>query len=381
MQYELTEEQVMLRDMVRRLAREKVAPRAAEIDEKAEYPQDMFDLLRQNELLGIPLPQEYGGSGAGILSTCIVVEELAKYCYNTAYLVVLTIAPFGAILTAGSEEQKQRYLSGLATGELRAAIAVTEPEAGSDVAAIRTTAVLKDGHYHLNGTKCFITNATVADFMVVFAKTDPQKGARGISGFIVEKGSPGLTIGRVENKMGGRGLPSAEVFFDDCRIPQSSLLGRESEGFKTAMESFNKTRPVIGSRAVGLAQGALDYAVGYAKQRVAFGQPIAAFQGIQFMMADMAMQTEAARQLVYRAASLIDQGKTGREVMATVAMAKCFASDVAMRVAVDAAQILGGYGCLKSYPLERYIRDAKLLQVVEGTNQIQRLIIARSMLQ
>jgi alkylation response protein AidB-like acyl-CoA dehydrogenase len=375
-QYALTEEQELLRATCRQMALERVAPRAAEIDAKAEYPEDMFQMLRQAGLLGLPIPETYGGAGAGWLSACVAVEEFARICYNTAYVLILTWAPLGAILAGGSEEQKARYLAPLARGDWRSCIAVTEPSGGSDVAAMQTRAVRDGDDYVLTGRKCFITGAAQADFMLVFAKTDPAHGARGISGFIVERQSPGLTVGRAERKMGGRGIPSCEVIFEGVRVPRAHLLGPENEGFRACMVGFNRMRPVIGARGVGLAQGALDHAVAFAKERVAFGQPIAAFQGLRWMIADMAMQIEAARHLVYKAAALADAGAAGKELAPLAAMAKCFATDVAMKVAIDACQIFGGYGVLQDYPIERYVRDAKLLQVVEGTNQIQRNIIA-----
>lgn len=379
-QYALTEEQEMLRQTVRRIAREKAAPRAAEIDEKAEYPEDLFQVLRQADLLGLPIPEEYSGSGGGILTACLAVEELGRICYNTAYLLVMQWAPLGAILGAGNEAQKQKYLPPLAQGETRGAIGVTEPQAGSDVAGITTRAVRDGDDYVLTGTKVFCTGSHVANFIAIAAKTDPTKGARGIGAFLVDKPSPGLTIGRFEHKMGGRGIPSCEVILDGVRVPKENMLGSENEGFRAVMAAFNRMRPIIGARGIGLAQGALDLAVEYAKQRVAFGQPIAMFQGMQFMLADMAIQIEAARQLVYRAAAAVDQGLPTKEIAPLAAMAKCFATDVAMKVAVDAVQVFGGYGITKDYPVERFMRDAKLLQIVEGTNQIQRVIVANALL-
>jgi len=380
MDFTLTEEQQMILEMVRKMVEQRVLPRAAQIDKEAKYPEDMFQLLGDQGLLGMAIPKEYGGSGSDIFSFCLVLEEIAKACYNTAYLLVMTFVPASCLLEAGNEMQKEFYLKRLASGEYRGAFAVTEPDAGSDIGAIRTRAVKENHHYILNGRKCFITNATVADFIIFFTKTDPDAGKSGMSAFIVDKNSPGLSIGRIEDKMGGKGVPSAEIILEDCRVPQENLLGNVNEGFKIAMRSFNRSRPVIGARAVGLAQGALDYAINYAKQREAFGKPIASFQGIQFMIADMAMQIEAARQLVYKAAWVVDQGELDLKAAGLISMAKCFSTDVAMKVSIDAAQILGAYGYVKDYPLERYIRDAKSMQIVEGTNQIQRIIIANSLI-
>lgn len=380
MNFAFTDEQHMIIEMVKKMVQEKVLPRAAQIDRDGEYPEDMFELLRAQGLLGMAIPKEYGGSGSDIVSFCLVMEEIAKACYNTAYILVMTYVPASCILEAGSERQKEIYLRRLASGEYRGAFAMTEPNAGSDIAAIKTSAVEEKGGYVLNGTKCFITNSTVADFIIVFAKTVPEAGRSGISAFIVDRNSAGVSIGKIEDKMGGRGIPSAEVVLEDCRVPKECLLGEMNKGFKIAMKSFNRSRPVIGARAVGLAQGALDYAVNYATQREAFGKPVSSFQGIQFMIADMAMGIEAARQLVYKAAWLVDQGRSDLKTAGIISMAKCFSTDVAMKVSIDAVQILGAYGYVKDYPLERYIRDAKSMQIVEGTNQIQRVIIANSLI-
>lgn len=380
MNFAITNEQQMILEMVRKMVQQKILPRAAQIDEEGIYPEDIFQLLREQGLFGMAIPKEYGGSGTDILTFCLVLEEIAKACYNTAYILVMTYVPESCILEAGNETQKQFYLKKLASGEYRGAFATTEPGAGSDLGGIRTRAIHKDQYYTLNGRKSFITNSTVANFIIVFAKTDPDAGTAGLSAFIVEKGNPGLSIGKIENKMGGKGVPSAEVILEDCEVPEKNLLGEENKAFQIAMRSFNRSRPIIGARAVGLAQGALDIAIDYAKQREAFGKTIASFQGIQFMIADMAMQIEASRQLVYKAASLLDQGLQGKEVTRIISMAKCFSTDVAMRVAIDAAQILGAYGYVKDFPSERYIRDAKSMQIVEGTNQIQRVIIANTLL-
>ncbi len=376
--YELTEEQKMLQQTVRQLAKEKVEPRAAEIDAKGEYPWDMFELLKENDLLSLPYPEELGGSGADLMSICIAIEELAKVCTSTSLILGVNKLGSTPILLAGNDEQLKKYIPPLARGEKQCAFGLTEPGAGSDAAAMSTRAVRKGDVYVINGQKCFITNGGIADIYTVFAKTDESAGVKGISAFIVEKDFPGFEVGKKESKMGIRGSQTTELIFTDMEVPAENLLGKEGEGFKIAMMTLDRTRPTIGAQAVGIAQGALDYAVAYAKERVQFGAPIARLQGIQFMIADMAMQIEAARQLVYYAANLVE--RAGREASAVSAMAKCFASDVAMRVTVDAVQILGGYGYMTDYPLERMMRDAKITQIYEGTNQIQRVVIARHIL-
>ncbi|MCL5959287.1 MAG: acyl-CoA dehydrogenase family protein [Chloroflexi bacterium] len=380
MNFEFTEEQRMIRDTIRQIAKERVALRAAEIDETAEYPEDIFQLFKQYGFLGLVFPEKYGGSGAGTMGLVIAIEEVAKYCCSSALLLLLTRLPTLPISIGGTEEQKQKYLRGVATGELRAAFGLTEPKTGSDVAGMHSRAERKGDEYILNGMKRFISGSTVADFFTIFAKTDPASGQRGISGFIVPRDAPGFSIGKIDKKMGVKGVPTTELIMEDCRIPVSNLIGEENKGFKIAMESLNSLRPVVGARGLGLAQGALSYAVEYTKTREAFGKPIAELQGLQFMMADMAMAIEAARLLVYRAAWLVDQGKYTREYSGLLSMAKCFATDMAVMVASDSLQLLGGYGYVADYPLERDYRDAKQLQIVEGTNQVQRVLIARSML-
>ena len=379
MTYTLGEEQRQIQELVRRVAREKVAPRADAIDRTAEYPQDMFDLLRELGLFTLPFPPEYGGSGS-MLSSCIAVEELGRVCYNTAYLLVVQWLPFAAILAGGTKEQRDRYLPGLASGELRAAFSTTEPQSGSDVRGIRTRATPVDGGYRIDGSKIWCTNSHVADFVLVAAKV--QEGAKSdIQLFIVEKGTPGFQVGRKEDKMGARGVASCPLFFDGVFVPAENRLGGGSgQGFKVVMEAFNQSRPLIAARAIGLAQGAIDHAIAFIQERSAFGRRVSEFQGVRWMLADMAMQTEAARQLVYRAAAMADAGATGRELAPIAAMAKCFATDVAMRVATDAVQLFGAAGISAEYPINRYFRDAKVLQIVEGTNQIQRNIIADSLL-
>jgi acyl-CoA dehydrogenase len=375
-QYTLTEEQRLIQETVRSFARERVAEHASAIDAEARYPQHMFDALRELGLFALPFPERYGGTGS-MLSACIAIEELGRVCYNTAYLLVVQWVPFGAILAGGNEEQQQRLLPGLASGELRGALSVTEPAAGSDVAGITTRAQRCDGGYRLTGTKIYCTNAAVADFIVVAAKTDSDARHSGISVFLVDKDTPGFSITRNESKLGARGVPSSELHFDDAFVAEENRLGPEGEGFKLVMEAFNQSRPIIGARGVGLAQGALDLAVNFVRDREAFGQPVAQFQGVQWMLADMAIQTEAARHLVYKSAATVDAGISGRELAPIVAMAKCHATDTAMKVATDALQLWGSAGISTDNPIERYFRDAKVLQIVEGTNQIQRNIVGR----
>ena len=379
--YELSDDHKSIQDLVRRVAREKVAARADEIDRTAEYPQDMFELLKGLGLFALPFPAEYGGTGS-TLAACVAVEEFGRVCYNTGYLLVVQWTPFGAILAGGTEAQKQRLLPGLASGELRGALSLTEPQSGSDVSGIKTTARRTADGYLLNGSKIWCTNSDIADFILVAAKTqDPDGTPLGINLFVVDKGTPGLTVGRKEDKMGARGVPSCPLFFDNAVIPETSRLGPEGgEGFKVAMEALNTSRPIIAARAVGIAQGAIDHSVRYIRERRAFGHAISDFQGVRWMIADMVTQTEAARQLVYRTAAMVDAGVTGKALAPMAAMSKCFASDVAMKVATDAVQLFGAAGVSAEYPINRYFRDAKVVQIIEGTNQVQRNIIAGSVL-
>ncbi len=373
--YGLTEDQEMIITTVRDMAKDKIAPRSAEIDKKGEYPWDIIELYRESQILAMPIPEEYGGVGAGELTCCLVIEEIAKVCANSAHALADHWLGMEPTLIGGSEELKQKYCPQMTT-EL-AAFSLTEPEAGSDAANIQTKAVLKGDEYILNGTKCFCTNGNEARFITVFAKTDPEAGTRGISAFLVEKGTPGLSVGKIEDQMGMRGTPACEIILEDCPVPRENLLGKEGGGFKIAMQTFDRSRPFDAALAVGIATGALEYAIDYAKQRVQFGRPIAELQAIQFMLADMATQTEAARQLVYRAATLVDQGTPDSQASA---MANYFATDVGFKVANDAMQVLGGYGYMKDYPLEQKMRDARLLQIVEGTNQVLRVVVARGLL-
>jgi alkylation response protein AidB-like acyl-CoA dehydrogenase len=376
----LTGEQREIRELVRDLARERIAPRAHEIDKSAEFPWDVVELFREHDLFGIMFDEEYGGLGASALLTLVCIEEVSKVCATSA--LVLAVQELGSLglKLAGSDEQKQRLLPKLASGEWLAAYALTEPGSGSDSAAMRTTARRDGDAYVLNGGKRFITNAGVAHLYTVFAKTDDGVGHSGISAFVVEADAPGFEVGRIEPKMGIKGSTTGEIFFNDCSVPAANLLGEEGEGFRIAMRILDRSRPGIGAQGLGLAQGATDYALEYAKSRETLGKPIAEHQLIAGMLADMETKCEAARGLLYKCGQLIDEGADGAELTKISAMAKLYCTDVAMDVTTDAVQILGGYGYIQEYPVERMMRDAKITQIYEGTNQIQRLVIARQML-
>lgn len=377
MQYVLTDEQKMFQEAIRELVMDKVEPRAMEIDEEAEYPWDILQVFKENDIMGLPFAEEYGGQGADLLTLCIAIEEIAKVCVNSSLILGCQELGSTPIKLAGTEEQKKKYLPPLASGEKLAAFGLTEPDAGSDAAAMKTRAEKKGDVYVLNGSKCFITNGKIGDTYCVFAMTNPEKGVRGISAFIVEKGYAGFDFGKLENKLGIRGSVQSELLFDDCEVPAENILGEEGVGFKIAMMTLDRTRSSIGAQGVGVAAGALDYAINYMKERVQFGRPIAALQGLQFMVADLAMQIEAARQLVYHAASMVDERQPGYSGIS--AMAKCFATDTAMKVTTECVQLMGGYGYMKDYPMERMMRDAKITQIYEGTNQIQRVVISRQL--
>jgi alkylation response protein AidB-like acyl-CoA dehydrogenase len=379
MMFDLPDDVKNVQEMVRRVANERVSPRAHEIDRSGEYPQDMFDLLRELGMFTLPFPAEHGGMGSQ-LAACVAVEELARVCYNTAYLLIVQWVPFGAILFGGDEAQKARFLPGLADGSLRGALAVTEPQSGSDVAGIRTRAVREGDSYRINGQKIWSTNSAIADFVLVAAKTGASDSTGQINFFIVEKGTKGFELGRKEDKLGARGVPSNALHFEDMIVPAANRLGPEGKGFKIVMEAFNQSRPIIGARGVGLAQGAMELARDFVLERQAFGQAVSDFQGVRWMIADMATGIESSRLLVYRAAALVDAGKTGTELAAAAAMAKRFATDTAMQVAQDAVQLFGAAGISSDVPINRYFRDAKVLQIIEGTNQIQRNIISNTML-
>jgi len=376
----LTAEQRELRDLVRTLARERIAPRAAEIDSSGEFPWDVVDLFRENDVFALLYDDAFGGTGTGTLLALVAIEEVAKVCATSA--LILAVQELGSLglKLAGTEEQQQRWLPRLASGEWLAAYALTESGSGSDSAAMRTTARLDGDEYVLNGSKRFITNAGIAQVYTVFAKTDPEAGHAGISAFVVEADAPGFEVARVEPKMGIKGSTTGELVFEDCRIPAGNLLGAEGEGFRIAMRILDRSRPGVAAQALGIAQGATDYALEYAKTRETMGKPIAQHQLIQAKLADMETECEAARGLLYRFGQMCDDGVDGPELTKISAMAKLKCGDVAMAVTTDAVQILGGYGYIKEYPVERFMRDAKITQIYEGTQEIQRLVIAREML-
>ena len=375
----LSGEQREIRELVRSLARERIAPRAAEIDESAEFPWDLVELFRENDILGLPFEERYGGTGTGTLTLLVAVEEISKACATTGLILAVQELGSLALKLAGTKEQKARWVPRLASGEWLAAYALTEAGSGSDSAAMRTTARRDGDGYVLNGGKRFITNAGVAGLYTVFAKTDPEGSHSGISCFVVEADATGLEVGRIEPKMGIRGSTTGEIFLNDCRVQAGNLIGEEGEGFKLAMRILDRSRPGIGAQALGIAQGATDYALEYAKSRETMGKPIAEHQLIAAKLADMETKCEAARGLLYRYGLLADEGADGPELTKASAMAKLHCSDVAMEVTTEAVQVLGGYGYIKEYPVERMMRDAKITQLYEGTNEIQRLVIAREM--
>ena len=381
MAYEpLTEEQREIRDLVRQLARERIAPRAAEIDESHEFPWDIVELYRENDLFGLFYDEQYGGLGTGALLALVAIEEVSKVCATSG--LILAVQELGSLglKLAGNDDQKQRYLPRLASGEWLCAYALTESGSGSDSAAMRSTARRERDAYVLNGSKRFITNAGVAHLYTVFAKTDPEQGHAGISAFVVEADTPGFEVARIEPKMGIKGSTTGELVFEDALVPAANLLGEEGEGFKIAMRILDRSRPGIAAQGLGLAQGATDYALEYAKTRETMGKPIGEHQIIAAMLADMETKCEAARGLLYKFGSAVDEGIEGSELTKLSAMTKLYCTDVAMEVTTDAVQVLGGYGYISEYPLERMMRDAKITQIYEGTNQIQRLVIAREML-
>jgi alkylation response protein AidB-like acyl-CoA dehydrogenase len=377
--YTIPRDHLDFRDTIRQIARERIAPRAAEIDEKAEYPHDLRRLLAEQDVLALPFEAEHGGTGTGTLMLNMAVEEIAKACASTALILMIQELGTLPIKLFGSEELKDRFLPRCATGEWSPAFALSEPEAGSDPGGMRTRAVKTDGGgWVITGTKNWITNLGVADFYVVFAVSDPSAGhSRGISAFVVEADRPGFSVGKLEHKLGIRGSPTGQPIFEAVEVPDENLIGEPHRGFKVAMTTLDRSRLGVAAQALGIAQGATDYAAAYARERRQFGQPINAFQGIQFKLADMETQCAAARELLYQACAKVDRGDP--DLGKYSAMAKLFCSDVAMGVTVEAVQVLGGYGYVKEYPVERMMRDAKITQIYEGTNEIQRLVIARSM--
>ncbi|MFD8082923.1 acyl-CoA dehydrogenase family protein [Kitasatospora sp. NPDC059722] len=375
--FRISEEHGMLREAVRGLAEAKIAPFAAEVDEQGRFPQEALEALQGNDLHAVHVPEEYGGAGADALATVIVIEEVARVCASSSLIPAVNKLGSLPVQLSGSEELKAKYLGALARGEGMFSYCLSEPEAGSDAAGMRTRAVRDGDFWVLNGVKRWITNAGVSEFYTVMAVTDPDKRSKGISAFVVEKGDAGVSFGAPEKKLGIKGSPTREVYFDNVRIPADRMIGAEGTGFATAMRTLDHTRVTIAAQAVGIAQGALDYAKGYVQERRQFGKAIAEFQGVQFMLADMAMKLEAARQLTYAAAAKSQRGDGDLTFFG--AAAKCFASDAAMEITTDAVQLLGGYGYTRDYPVERMMRDAKITQIYEGTNQVQRIVMARNL--
>jgi len=378
MDYGFTEEQEMIRELCQQVAEEKIKPVRAHHDETGEFPWEVVKVLGQSDLFGVWIEEQYGGMGGGIMDMVIVVEELSKVCGGISLCLAATGLGMFPIILHGSDEQKQKYLPRLASGESLAGFALTEAEAGSDAGGVKTTAVKDGDEYVINGTKQWITNGGEADIYTVIAITNKAKGARGASAFIVEKGTPGFDFGKKEDKMGIRASATRELVFQDCRVPAENLIAREGMGFLVAMKTLDMSRPGVAAQALGIAAGALDEAIEYSRQRRQFGKPISSFQGVQFMLADMATRVEAARTLVYQAARYIDSG--AKDISKISAMCKLFASDTAMQVTTDAVQVFGGYGYMKEYPVEKMMRDAKITQIYEGTNQIQREVVALNLI-
>ncbi|WP_250028384.1 acyl-CoA dehydrogenase family protein [Paractinoplanes maris] len=376
--YRLPEDHETIRAAVREVCDARVAPNAAEADETGEFPKASYDALRSSDFHAPHIPVEYGGAGADALATAIVIEEVARACGSSSLIPAVNKLGTMPLLIAASEELKQKYLPKVASGEAMFSYCLSEPEAGSDAVSMTTRAVRDGDHWVLNGVKRWITNAGVSEFYTVFAVTDPAKRSKGISAFVVEKSDAGVSFGAPEKKLGIKGSPTREVYFDNVRIPADRMIGEEGTGFATAMKTLDHTRVTIAAQALGIAQGALDFAKGYVKERKQFGKPVAEFQGVQFMLADMGMKLEAARQLTYVAAGKSERGDDDLTYFG--AAAKCFASDAAMEITTDAVQLLGGYGYTRDYPVERMMRDAKITQIYEGTNQVQRVVMARQLL-
>jgi butyryl-CoA dehydrogenase len=378
MDYFLTEEQVMIRDLARQIAEEKIVPVRAELDETGEFPWDIMKTLAQSDLFGLFIPEEYGGLGKGCLELSIAVEELSRACLGVSTTYAANALGTYPVLLFGTDEQKKKYLPDIAAGKRLVAFGLTEANAGSDAGGTQTTAKLIGKEYVVNGTKQWITNGGEAEIYTIIAITDRSKGPRGASAFVIEKGTPGFTFGKKENKMGIRASATTELIFDNCRIPRENLIAKEGMGFVVAMKTLDNSRTGVGSQGVGVAQGAFDEAVKFARQRVQFGHPVITFQAVQHMLADMATSIEAARALVYAVSRLVDSG--AKEISKESAMAKVFATDVAMKVTTDAVQVMGGSGYMKEYPVEKMMRDAKILQIYEGTNQIQRNVIGQALI-
>lgn len=378
MDYFLTEEQVMIRDLARQIAEEKIVPVRAELDETGEFPWDIMKTMAQSDLFGLFIPEEYGGLGKGCLELCIAVEELSRACLGVSTSYAANALGTYPLLLFGTENQKKRFLPDIAAGKRLVAFGLTEANAGSDAGGTQTTARLDGNEYVINGTKQWITNGEVAEIYTIIAITDRSKGPRGASAFVVEKGTPGFTFGKKENKMGIRASSTTELIFDNCRVPKDNLIGKEGAGFLVAMKTLDSSRTGVGSQGVGVAQGAFEEAVNFARKRVQFGHPVITFQAVQHMLADMATSIEAARSLVYAVARFIDSG--AKDVSKESAMSKLYATDVAMKVTTDAVQVMGGSGYMKEYPVEKMMRDAKILQIYEGTNQIQRNVIGQALI-
>jgi alkylation response protein AidB-like acyl-CoA dehydrogenase len=378
MDFQLTDEQELIRQTARRIAREVIAPRAAELDETGEYPEDIYQTYKEYGLLGLNFPEEYGGSGAGTLGLGLAVEEVAKVDNSCALMLLLTKLSTSAIMRGGTEEQKRKYGQGTALGEVRGAFGLTEPGAGSDSAQIRTKAVQDGDFYRLTGTKHWISGGTVADFYLVAAKTTLNAGSKGFTMFIVDRDTPGFRVGKTDRKMGVHGVPTCELIFDEAKVPAKNIVGEVDKGFKLLMWNLNSVRPIVAARGLGTAEGAIQYAIDYAKTRETFGEPIIHHQAIQMMIADVAMRIEASRWLTYNACLTVDAGNADKEHAHILSMAKAFASETAVMAADTAVQILGGNGYMMDHPVERYYRDARQLTIVEGTSQVQRLIIARN---
>jgi alkylation response protein AidB-like acyl-CoA dehydrogenase len=382
MDFTLTEENRLIQETARRIAKEKIAPRAAELDETGEYPHDIFQAFRETGLTGLTIPQQYGGSGAGMLPLALAVEEVAKYCCASGLMLLLSALPTQPVMLGGDDRQKQWIGKGVASGEIKGAFCLTEPNHGSDAGNLEATAKRDGDDYIINGEKMYISGGTVADYVVCFARTNGTPGPKGISAFIVDAKSPGFKVAGQDRKMGVRGVPTADIVFEDVRVPRENLIGgAEGQGFNHAMHTLNSCRPVVGARGLGLAEGAMTYALEFARQREAFGKPIADLQAIQFMFADMAIAIEASRMLVYQAAWRVDQGLFGREHAAYLSIAKAYATETAVKVSSDALQVLGAQGYMMDHPLERHYRDARQLMIVEGTSQIQRVVISRALLE
>ncbi|HSB30489.1 MAG TPA: acyl-CoA dehydrogenase family protein [Candidatus Sulfobium mesophilum] len=378
MDYFLTEEQIMIRDLARQIAEEKIVPVRSELDETGQFPWDIMYTLAQSDLFGLFIPEEFGGLGKGCLELSIAVEELSRACLGVSTTFAANALGTYPILLFGTDEQKKKYLPDIAAGKRLVAFGLTEANAGSDAGGIQTTARLEGNEYIINGTKQWITNGGEAEIYTIIAITDRSKGPRGASAFVVEKGTPGFSFGKKENKMGIRASATTELIFDNCRIPKDNLIGKEGMGFVVAMKTLDSSRTGVGAQGVGVAQGAFEEAVKFARQRVQFGHPVITFQAVQHMLADMATSIEAARALVYAVARLVDSG--AKDVSKESAMSKVFATDVAMKVTTDAVQVMGGSGYMKEYPVEKMMRDAKILQIYEGTNQIQRNVIGQAII-